>query len=73
MPAESKAQQAAAGAALSAKRGKTDPKTLKGPAKSMYDSMSSKQLEDFASTKAKPLPKFSKGRPTKRLRKALSA
>lgn len=56
MPAKSKAQQRAAGAALSAKRGETPEKELKGPSKSMYESMSEKQLEEFAegSEKGKP-------------------
>ena len=49
-------QQQAAGAALSAKRGKTDPSTLKGSAREMYDSMTEKQLRDFAKTKHKGLP-----------------
>ena len=53
MPAKSKAQQKAAGAALSAKRGETS----KGASKGMYESMSEKQLEDFASTKRKGLEK----------------
>lgn len=50
MPARSKAQQKAAGAALSAKRGDTKVKDLKGAAKDMHDSMSESQLEDFAAT-----------------------
>ena len=56
MPAKSKAQQRAAGAALSAKRGDTPKSKLKGASKKMADSMSEKQLEDFAkgSTKGKP-------------------
>jgi hypothetical protein len=56
MPAKSKAQQKAAGAALSAKRGDTPKSKLKGASKQMIDSMSEKQLEDFAkgSTKGKP-------------------
>ncbi|HEX2811807.1 MAG TPA: DUF3008 family protein [Sphingopyxis sp.] len=56
MPAKSKAQQKAAGAALSAKRGDTPKSKLKGASKQMVDSMSEKQLEDFAkgSTKGKP-------------------
>lgn len=56
MPAKSKAQQKAAGAALSAKRGDTPRSKLKGASKQMVDSMSEKQLEDFAkgSTKGKP-------------------
>ncbi|HSA81074.1 MAG TPA: DUF3008 family protein [Geminicoccaceae bacterium] len=53
MPAKSKAQQKAAGAALAAKRGDQKASDLKGPAKSMYKSMSENQLEDFASTKRK--------------------
>ena len=56
MPAKSKAQQKAAGAALSAKRGDTQKSDLKGASKSMVDSMSEKQLEDFASTKRKGKP-----------------
>lgn len=56
MPATSKAQQKAAGAALSAKRGETAKKDLKGASKSMVESMSEKQLEDLAHTKREKLP-----------------
>lgn len=56
MPAKSKAQQKAAGAALSAKRGETKVKDLKGASKEMYDDMSEKQLDELASTKRKGLP-----------------
>lgn len=56
MPAKSKAQQKAAGAALSAKRGDTKMKDLKGASKGMAKSMSEEQLEDFASTERKSLP-----------------
>ena len=56
MPAKSKAQQRAAGAALSAKRGETKVSELKGSAKDMYDSMSEDELEDFASTDHDDLP-----------------
>ena len=56
MPAKSKAQQKAAGAALSAKRGDTKVSDLKGPAKSMHKSMSEKELEELAETKRKGLP-----------------
>lgn len=56
MPAESKAQQKAAGAALSAKRKETKVGDLKGASKSMYKSMSEKELEDMASTKRKGKP-----------------
>ncbi|MEX0808973.1 MAG: DUF3008 family protein [Dongiaceae bacterium] len=57
MPAKSKAQQQAAGAALSAKRGETSKSKLKGASRSMYESMSAKQLEEFAEIKRKGLPK----------------
>ena len=57
MPAKSKKQQMAAGAALSAKRGERPKKSLKGASKSMADSMSEKQLRELAKTKRKPLPK----------------
>jgi len=56
MPAKSKAQQKAAGAALSAKRGETPKSKLKGASKQMEASMSEKQLEEFAHTKRKGLP-----------------
>ena len=56
MPAKSKAQQKAAGAALSAKRGDTKKSELQGAAKEMYDSMSEDELEDMASTKRKGKP-----------------
>lgn len=56
MPARSKAQQKAAGAALSAKRGETKKSDLKGASKSMEESMSEKQLEELAQTKRKGLP-----------------
>ncbi len=60
MPAQSKAQQRAAGAALSAKRGDTPVKKLQGASKEMYGDMSEKQLEELASTDGKPLP-YKKG------------
>jgi hypothetical protein len=56
VPAKSKSQQKAAGAALAAKRGDQKVSDLKGPAKSMYESMSEQQLEEFASTKRKGKP-----------------
>ena len=56
MPATSKAQQKAAGAALSAKRGDEPKSQLKGASKQMEDSMSEKQLEELASTSRKRLP-----------------
>ncbi|HZG08033.1 MAG TPA: DUF3008 family protein [Allosphingosinicella sp.] len=56
MPAKSKAQQKAAGAALSAKRGDTPRSKLKGASKSMAESMTEKQLEELASTGRKGKP-----------------
>jgi hypothetical protein len=50
MPAKSKSQQKAAGAALSAKRGDTKVSELKGASKSMYESMNEKELDEMAST-----------------------
>ena len=57
MPAKSKKQQMAAGAALAAKRGEQSMSSLKGASKQMAKSMSEKQLKDFASTKRKKLPR----------------
>ena len=56
MPAKSKAQQEAAGAALSAKRGDSKVSGLKGASKSMYKSMNERELEEFASTRRKGKP-----------------
>jgi Protein of unknwon function (DUF3008) len=56
MPAKSKSQQKAAGAALSAKRGDTKVRDLKGASKGMYKSMDEEQLKNFASTKRKGKP-----------------
>ena len=56
MPAKSKAQQKAAGAALSAKRGDTPKSRLKGPSRQMAQSMSEKELEKMASTSRKGKP-----------------
>lgn len=63
MPAKSKAQQKAAGAALSAKRGDTKPSELKGASRQMYKSMSEEQLDEFASTKRKGKPNYTKDSP----------
>lgn len=56
MPAQSKAQQRAAGAALSAKRGETKVKDLQGASKDMYDSMTEDELDEMASTDHDDLP-----------------
>ena len=54
--AKSKAQQRAAGAALSAKRGETKVGDLQGASKDMYDSMSESELDELASTSTDDLP-----------------
>ena len=54
--AQSKAQQRAAGAALSAKRGETDKSDLEGASVEMYESMSEDELEEMASTSREDLP-----------------
>jgi hypothetical protein len=56
MPAKSKAQQKAAGAALAAKRGEIAVSDLKGASKDMYDSMSEAELEKLAETEHRGLP-----------------
>jgi hypothetical protein len=56
MPAKSKAQQKAAGAALAVKEHERPKGSLKGASKSMYESMSEKELKKMASTKRKGKP-----------------
>ena len=56
MPATSKKQQMAAGAALSAKRGERSKASLKGASRQMMKSMSEAELERMASVKRKKLP-----------------
>jgi hypothetical protein len=56
MPARSKAQQKAAGAALSAKRGERSKTSLKGASRQMVESMSEKELEELAETDRRSLP-----------------
>lgn len=56
MPAKSKKQQKAAGAALAAKRGDAKKSDLKGASRGMVESMTEKELEEMASTKRKNLP-----------------
>lgn len=57
VPARSKKQQMAAGAALSAKRGERSKKSLRGASKQMAKSMSKSELRKMAKTKRKKLPK----------------
>lgn len=56
MPAKSKAQQKAAGAALAAKRGETSESELKGASREMVETMREEELEDLASTSRKNKP-----------------
>ncbi|PYJ14110.1 MAG: DUF3008 domain-containing protein [Verrucomicrobia bacterium] len=62
MPAKSKKQQMAAGAALAAKRGKRSKSSLKGPSRKMASSMSERELRKMAKTKRK-------GKPTRKSKK----
>jgi hypothetical protein len=59
MPATSKKQQMAAGAALAAKRGERSKASLKGASRQMVESMSEAELERMATVKRKKLPKRS--------------
>jgi Protein of unknwon function (DUF3008) len=59
MPAKSKKQQMAAGAALAAKRGEKPVSSLRGASRQMVRSMSEKELHDMARAKRKRLPKRS--------------
>lgn len=56
MPAKSKKQQMAAGAALAAKKGERGKGSLKGASRGMYESMSKSELEKMARVKRKKLP-----------------
>ncbi|HZI07732.1 MAG TPA: DUF3008 family protein [Archangium sp.] len=64
MPARSQAQQRAAGAALSAKRGQSSSDQLQGAARDMFDSMTEDELEALASTKLDGLPEHAADDPT---------
>ena len=56
MPAKSKAQQKAAGAALAAKRGEMKKSKLTGASRGMAESMSETELKKMAKTKRKGKP-----------------
>lgn len=56
MPAKSKAQQMAAGAALAVKRGEQPKGKLKGAAREMVETMTETELRDLASTRQKGKP-----------------
>lgn len=59
MKAQSKAQQRAAGAALSAKRGESAKSDLQGASREMYDTMTEAELEEMAATDHDDLPERS--------------
>ena len=61
MPAKSKQQQKAAGAALAAKRGEQPKSKLRGASRQMVKSMSEDELEKMASVKRKKLPRRASG------------
>jgi len=60
MPAKSAAQQNAAGAALTAKRGDRPLASLAGPSRNMAETMTVAELEALASTKRDDLPQHVK-------------
>ena len=60
MPAKSKSQQMAAGAALAAKKGEKKKSELKGASKQMVESMSKSELEELAGTDREKLPEKKK-------------
>jgi hypothetical protein len=62
MPAKSKKQQMAAGAALAAKRGERKKSSLRGASKGMYKSMSRAELRRMAKTRRKGKPTRTKKR-----------
>jgi hypothetical protein len=57
MPAKSKQQQKAAGAALAAKRGEMPKSKLRGASRQMAESMSESELDKMASVKRSKLPR----------------
>jgi len=57
MPAKSKKQQVAAGAALAAKRGEQSRGSLRGASRQMAESMSEGELRKMAHARRKSLPK----------------
>jgi Protein of unknwon function (DUF3008) len=61
IPAKSKKQQMAAGAALAAKRGERSKASLKGASRQVANSMSEQQLVDFSKTRRKGLPRKKAG------------
>jgi len=70
MPAKSKQQQKAAGAALAAKRGEQPKSKLRGASRQMVKSMSEDELEKMASVKRKKLPRRASAAKTRSKRAA---
>ena len=66
MPAKSKQQQKAAGAALAAKRGEQPKSKLRGASRQMAESMNEKELERMASVKRSKLPRRAAGGKTRK-------
>ena len=73
MPATSKQQQKAAGAALAAKRGEQPKSKLRGASRQMAESMSEDELEKMASVKRKKLPRRAAGAKTRGKRRVRRA
>lgn len=72
MPATSKAQQSAFGAALAARKGEMPAEQLRGAAKKLFrdKSLSNDQLSDYAGTRTESLPrKIGEQRPQIRARR----
>lgn len=61
MPATSKAQQRAAGAALAAKRGEVRITDLKRAARELYRDLTETELEDLVATAQDGLPELAPG------------
>jgi hypothetical protein len=61
MPATSKAQQRAAGAALAAKRGEARITDLKRAARELYRDLTETELEDLVATAQDGLPELAPG------------
>lgn len=69
MPARSKKQQMAAGAALAAKRGERSKASLRGASRRMAKSMTTSELKKLAETKRRRLPTWAAKKSSARKRK----
>ena len=68
MPGKSKNQVVAAKIALAAKKGKVPKSKLKGASKQMAKGMKKDQLEHYAKTPTKGLPKVTNRKPARKRR-----